>query len=254
MKRISIRKNAFNATCCVAFVLGIIFATAAFLITLFIPVFDPAPVETVEAPIEDEFEEITPYFDNVGMLTMFGSDDEGLVFYRNDNSRKAVERFYKNVAGNNEIAMAILAEADNNDIALSLAFALAYVESRFNVKASNVNKNRTIDRGLFQLNSGSFPNLTEPDFYNPAVSAKHGMAHLRFCLDTAGNEISALAMYNAGANKVRANNTPQLTLNYIGQIMTCRDTIDRLFDEKVKAYYDYGNQYLSDAVQVALAK
>lgn len=64
------------------------------------------------------------------------------------------------------------------------------------------------------------------------------MAHLRFCLNIAGNEVAALCMYNAGTAKVRANNTPQSTLKYAGKIMAHREKIDALFSEEVVAYYE----------------
>lgn len=104
--------------------------------------------------------------------------------------------------------------------------------------AVNKNKNASIDRGLFQLNNRSFPQLAEEEFFDPAVSAKYGMAHLRFCLNVAGNEVSALAMYNAGTTKVRSNNTPQSTLNYVGKIMAYQEKLDRLFADEVLAYYE----------------
>lgn len=253
MKTKIFQKNEFSVTCLFAFFAGLLFITASLCVAFFIPAYEPAP-EIVELPEPEEQEEIIiPFFEDVGTLSVFPAEDEALVLYRDAASRKAVEWFYASVVGSKEIAIAVLSEADKNDISPSLAFSLAYVESRYDIHAKNVNKNKTIDRGLFQLNSASFPKLNEEDFFDPAVSAKHGMAHLRFCLDTAGNEISALAMYNAGANKVRSNSTPQLTLNYIGQIMTCRDNIDRLFADKVLSYYDtipFGGQ----AVQVAMAK
>lgn len=246
-------KSEFSANCIGALVAAIFFGVAAICISICIP--KEEPIEEIAMPVVEEPEpelELTPFFEDVGMLSMFADEDEALVLYRDAASRKAVEWFYMNVVGNKEISDAILAEADKNDIAPSLAFALAYVESRYKVDAKNVNKNKTIDRGLFQLNSASFPNLTETEFFDPSVSAKHGMAHLRFCMDIAGNEISALAMYNAGTSKVRANNTPQLTLNYIGQIMTCRETIDRLFADKVLSFYD--TEPFVSGVQVAMAK
>ena len=134
--------------------------------------------------------------------------------------------------------MAILEEAEKNDIPLSLAFALAYTESRYNVNAVNKNRNASIDRGLFQLNNRSFPQLKEEDFFDPAISAKYGMSHLRFCLNIAGNEVSALAMYNAGTSKVRADNTPQSTLNYVGKIMAYQDKLEKLFADEVLSYYE----------------
>ena len=145
----------------------------------------------------------------------------------------------------------LLAEADNNDIPLSLAFALAYAESGYNVKAVNKNSNTTTDRGLFQLNSNTFPNLTEADFFDPYVSAKYGMSHLRFCINTAGNEVSALAMYNAGTGRVRSNKTPQVTLNYIGKIMSYQKMLEELFNEQVADFYD---TQLHPAIAVAYTK
>ncbi len=164
--------------------------------------------------------------------------DAGLALYRQPTSRTAVEWFYLHVTGNRETAMAILEEAEKNDIPLSLAFALAYTESRYDVNAVNRNRNASIDRGLFQLNNKSFPQLKEEDFFNPVVSAKYGMSHLRFCMNVAGNEVAALAMYNAGTNKVRADNTPQSTLNYVGKIKAYQEKLEKLFAEEVLSYYD----------------
>ena len=165
--------------------------------------------------------------------------DPGLEFYRALPTRTAVEWFYTNVTGDMDVTLAILQEADKNNIPLSLAFSLAYTESRYKPRAINKNTNASIDRGVFQLNNKSFPALVEADFYDPYISAKYGLAHLRFCLDTAGNEVSALAMYNAGTNRVRNNGTPQLTLNYISKIQTYRQGLDELFESEVMAVYDH---------------
>ncbi|MBO7174793.1 MAG: transglycosylase SLT domain-containing protein [Spirochaetaceae bacterium] len=165
--------------------------------------------------------------------------DPGLEFYRALPTRTAVEWFYTNVTGDMDVTLAILQEADKNNIPLSLAFSLAYTESRYKPRAINKNTNASIDRGVFQLNNKSFPALVEADFYDPYISAKYGLAHLRFCLDTAGNEVSALAMYNAGTNRVRNNGTPQMTLNYISKIQTYRQGLDELFELEVMAVYDH---------------
>ena len=163
--------------------------------------------------------------------------DIGLDLYRASYSRPAVEWFFTNLTESRDVALAILQEADKNDIPLSLAFALAYTESRYKVRAYNKNTNSSIDRGLFQLNSSSFPFLTEEEFFDPQISAKYGLSHLRDCLDTAGNEVSALAMYNAGTNRVRNNGTPKMTLDYISSIVTYQQGLERLFNSEVAQYY-----------------
>ncbi|MGN0729759.1 transglycosylase SLT domain-containing protein [Treponema sp.] len=164
-------------------------------------------------------------------------NDAGLVLYKQPQSRAAVEWYYSRVANSREVAQAVLQSAEEFDIPLSLAFALAHTESNFKVTAMHKNTNGSIDRGLFQLNSTSFPKLEESDFYDPKISAHYGLAHLRFCLNTAGNEIAALAMYNAGANKVRKNNTPQITLDYISKIQNYKHDLEDNFATEVLALY-----------------
>ena len=202
-----------------------------------LPVLEVSFVE--EAPKKE-----VPFFvedvkDSFGIEVVdFGKQlDVGLELYRALPTRTAVEWFYTNVTGDMDVALAILREADKNNIPLSLAFSLAYTESRYKPRALNKNTNASIYRGVFQLNNKSFPALVEADFYDPYVSAKYGLSHLRFCLDTAGNEVSALAMYNAGTNRVRNNGTPQTTLNYISKIQTYRQGLDNLFESEVVAVY-----------------
>jgi len=166
------------------------------------------------------------------------AEDSCLTLYRQPQSRPAVEWFFTHITNNREIARAILENADKNDIAPSLAFALAYVESRYKITAINKNANQSTDRGLFQLNDKTFPKLTENDFFNPKVSAKYGISHLRYCMDIAGNEITALAMYNAGTTRVKNNNTPQQTLNYVAKITKYRKSLDNQFTNEVLAFYD----------------
>jgi soluble lytic murein transglycosylase-like protein len=86
-----------------------------------------------------------------------------------------------------------------------------------------------VDRGLFQLNSDSFPNLAEPDFFDPLVNAHYGLAHLRWCIDAGGSEIAGLAMYNAGTGRVRSGATPKVTLDYVSRILENRWKIEELF-------------------------
>ncbi len=189
--------------------------------------FDVADDATEEAGLKND------YIDDFS-----SKDDRGLALYRQPKTRPAVEWFYTHVTSSREVALAILENADKNDIPLSLAFALAYVESRFKPDAVNKNGNYTVDRGLFQLNSATFPRLSEEDFFNPEISAKYGMMHLRFCIDLAGNDVTALAMYNAGTTRVKNNNTPRSTLNYVGKIERYRANLENMFQADILAFYD----------------
>ena len=236
-------ENVFRASCRNS----LVFCALILVVTLIVGKTLPAKEEVSTVPVvkattETENEVIADFnilIEEAGFSsTKAANGDSGLALYRQPTSRTAVEWFYLHVTGNRETAMAILEEAEKNDIPLSLAFALAYTESRYNTNAVNRNRNASIDRGLFQLNNRSFPQLKEADFFDPAVSAKYGMSHLRFCMNIAGNEVAALAMYNAGTNKVRADNTPQSTLNYVGKIKAYQEKLDRLFSEEVLSYYE----------------
>lgn len=240
----------FVISCFLCATCGIFFAAAAFLINFFLPAVktEPTAQDDVLAVIndytvieEDDLEiseNFQSYLAEASFERLNNSTDNGLLLYRQSMSRAAVEWFYTHITGDRDIALAILAEADNNDIPLSLAFSLAYTESRYNIKAVNSNANESTDRGLFQLNSNSFPTLTEADFFDPYTSSKYGMQHLKFCLTSAGNEVSALAMYNAGTNRVRSNKTPQSTLNYVGKICSYQKMLESLFYQEVVSYYE----------------
>ncbi|GHV42004.1 hypothetical protein AGMMS49546_19270 [Spirochaetia bacterium] len=150
--------------------------------------------------------------------------------YREPATRDWVISFFARICGSRDIAEAVLTNAENYNISPSLAFALCWEESRYHVSAINRhNRDGSIDRGLFQLNNRSFPSLTDADFFNPRVNAWYGMGHLRFCLDSGGSEIAALAMYNAGAGRVRSTGTPKNTLDYVSRILASRRKIDALF-------------------------
>jgi soluble lytic murein transglycosylase-like protein len=164
--------------------------------------------------------------------------DDALSLYRATLSRAAVEWFYAHITENTEISSAILEYADANDIPPSLAFALAYTESRYKPSAVNRNVNGTIDRGLFQLNSASFPRLTEAEFFDPKTSARYGLAHFKYCLTVAENEVAALAMYNAGITRIKNDSTPRKTLNYISHILRYRQTLDDLFKEEIALFFN----------------
>ena len=240
--------------------LCMVLATAAFLVYFLLPnaaepvqpvVSEPLTIIDLSEETEEELSAaFQDYFSEVSLTRLTDDYDNGLALYRQPLSRTAVEWFYFQITGDREVTQAILTEAEKNDIPLSLAFSLAHTESNYNANATNRNANTSIDRGLFQLNSNSFPGLSESDFFDPFVSSKYGMSHLKFCLNTAGNDVSALAMYNAGTSRVRSNKTPQSTLNYVGKIMAYQKMLDQLFDEQVASYFETS---MSPGIAVAYA-
>jgi soluble lytic murein transglycosylase-like protein len=167
------------------------------------------------------------------ILESLEKPDTILAYYRNETNRPDVLAFFSALVQSKEVAGAILTNADAFEIPPSLAFALCWGESRFNPQAINrKNLNKSIDRGLFQLNSKSFPKLKETEFFNPGINAYYGMSHLRWCLDSGGSEVAGLAMYNAGTGRVNAGTTPRHTLAHVSRILEFRKGIEALFQDE----------------------
>lgn len=163
--------------------------------------------------------------------------ESGLALYRSELSKADVLWFYSHITGNETISRIILDNASKNNISPPLAFALAWEESRYQPKAVNRNSAST-DRGLFQLNNKAFPKLKEKDFFNPETNAEYGLTHLSYCIDLSGNEVAALAMYNAGTTKVRNDKTPKRTLDYVSRILNYKEGLEKLFSQQISSRYN----------------
>jgi hypothetical protein len=167
--------------------------------------------------------------------------------YQDSESQPRVIEFFAELCNSKQIATIILANAEEFDIPPALAFSLCWEESRFNPRAfNNANRDNSVDRGLFQLNSRTFPALAVQDFYNPEINAHNGMKYLRTCLDSGETEIIALAMYNAGSGRVRGTGTPLRTLVYISRILENSDKIENHFQSWEARY----QQMLLEGVEI----
>ncbi len=155
-------------------------------------------------------------------------------YYQDPDTKALTRAFFESLTGDLQIAEAILEQSIKRDISPALAFALAYEESGFNPRAFNRNAS-SVDRGVFQLNSSSFPSLAVEEFYDIETNIRLGLAHLEFCLDSGGNDVAALAVYNAGLGRVSKGGTPKRTLDYIYKITGSRDRLEALFEAQVVA-------------------
>jgi hypothetical protein len=163
--------------------------------------------------------------------------------YRDPQAHDQVIDFFADICASPEIAMVILANANEFEISPALAVALAWEESRFNPYAINTrNRDGSVDRGLFQLNSHSFPRLELQAFFNPQVNARYAMSHLRHCLDIGGSVVAALAMYNAGTSRVNSAGTPKTTLDYASRILYNHWEIENLFREQESWFVDQSDE------------
>jgi soluble lytic murein transglycosylase-like protein len=172
--------------------------------------------------------------DIAGYLHDLGAKDAVSPYLQDAGARREVEKFFASLTRSEKVADAILESSGKNGVRPSLAFALALEESRFETRAVHDNGD-SVDRGLFQLNSKSFPALSAGEVFDPEVNARYGMAHLRFCLDEGGNEVAALAMYNAGNGRVGRGATPRRTLDYVYRVLAYEGKIVDLFEARVAA-------------------
>ncbi len=79
-----------------------------------------------------------------------------------------------------------------------LSCALAFKESSFNRFAYHNNYNGSIDRGIFQLNNYSYPNLTKNQFYDPEINIKLGIKHIKNTILKGKSTYAGLSIYNCG--------------------------------------------------------
>lgn len=169
-------------------------------------------------------------YDNI--LNLMEGDKPMLALYREDVTHQAVVDFFVNLTGDPATALPMMYYAEQAEISFSLVFALAWVESRFSPDA--VNRNATsIDRGLFQLNSLTFRQLSDEDFFHVDVNTYHGIDYLAWCLEQTDSEYQAVAVYNAGLSRVRAGRTPRSTLIYVERIREYRADLERRFRDYI---------------------
>lgn len=194
-----------------------------------------APSPEVNLELDSEILSLAVHSKNLPASIEDKNDNDTIAaYYMNIGTKNSVVDFFSSLTNSKTIAVAILDNAVKHEVPASLAFAIAYEESRFNPKA--LHKNATsVDRGLFQLNSSTFPDLTETEIYDPSHNAKEGIKYFRHVLDLSGNEVSALAMYNAGRTRVSNSGAPVRTLDYISRILNYEKNINSLFTAKVVA-------------------
>jgi len=156
------------------------------------------------------------------------SENPILALYREDLTHDAVVNFFVELTGDPATAMPILYHADRANLPLSLVFSLSFVESRFSPYAVNANPT-SLDRGLFQLNSLTFRDLSEEDFFDPDTNAFHGTSYLSWCFEQSHEPQVAVAIYNAGRYRVINGMTPASTKIYVERIFNYREQLLRRF-------------------------
>jgi len=154
------------------------------------------------------------------------AEDALLTLYRDDRLRPLVVEYYSQLTGDRSVAVAILETCDNLGVDPSLGFAIAWNESKFDPRAVSYNVT-TIDRGLFQLNSKTFPRLDRRTVFDPKSNAQHGLTFYKAAFDRLGTVEKALGYYNSGIGFLSDRALPRSTLNYVKKILADRERMDR---------------------------
>lgn len=138
----------------------------------------------------------------------------------NTKTQKALEDYYTDVIGKRYFSQLAVFYTNKYEIPTSLLVSLMETESNYNQYAINHNVNGSTDRGLCQLNSSTFRDLTVEDFFNPEINISKASELLRWCIDQSDNNlVIALAYYNAGYGNVNNQRVGEITLNYIDKIL-----------------------------------
>ena len=124
--------NRFHNSCIATLFLCVMFTGIALSVYFCLPaaIVQPVPEVLVADVISDESDDdfSEDFYDHITEASfekINSNEDPGLTLYRQAYARGAVEKFYSCIVRNKDVALAILSEADKNDIPLALAFALA---------------------------------------------------------------------------------------------------------------------------------
>ncbi len=76
---------------------------------------------------------------------------------------------------------------------LTIGLAVAWAESRFNATATHTNADGSVDRGLWQINSVAYPNVTNAQAFDPLQSSK-----LAWTISKSGTDFTPWSAYGDG--------------------------------------------------------
>ncbi len=137
-------------------------------------------------------------------------------------------------------------QAAEKDVDASLIAAVIYAESRFRDQTSSAGA-----RGLMQITPATAKDIerrsggttfTVKDLSDPQINISYGTYHLRSLLDRySGNEIAALAAYNAGPEEADAWGGSEMTLDDIGYPET-RAYVEDVLDKRDAYRHKYAKE------------
>ena len=128
----------------------------------------------------------------------------------------------------------IVSEARKNDIPITLAFALADWESRFNLLAVNEN-GKSKDVGYYQLNTNTFIRglkmvKTEKELFDIETNIALGLWYLADKHKFYNNWVKAIMVYNDGNLR---NGINSITINHLVNVLMIEEELRKEFCETI---------------------
>lgn len=130
--------------------------------------------------------------------------------------------FYNEETKNPEVTKKIIDNAIEFEIPINIAFALAFVESTYNINAINDN-GTSIDFGLLQLNNKTFPNAIN---YTIEQNIEEGFNYLKNIKEEFNSWEISFILYNAGLIKNVGNHS----LQHMKKIIEKEKELDEKFN------------------------
>jgi len=201
---------------------------ASFCISLFFLISSAATLLDTNRSINSHNSSSSILFSvNIGKIYTYSDPISKL--YSDSKTKDQVLKFFSSITNSEKVAKAILENSIANKVRPSLAFAVAYVESRYDPKARSTNTVGSLNRGLFQLNSSVFGRISDRVVLDPYHNARLGLGHLQEYLSKSNDEFTALAAYNAGITRITEKGVPGMTFKYISEVSIMERKIMNLF-------------------------
>jgi len=166
-------------------------------------------------------------------IKFFNRDQINLYISLNENRHDEIVGFYSRFTKSRAIAESIIKNAIHYKMPVNLAFALSYVESRFNPRAVNINTDGSVDRGLFQLNNSYRQNWKTKDFFNVELNVREGIRYwITECNIKERTIPITFIAYNMGPYSESAitSTIPRRRAEYIGDILSYEDMLNVEFN------------------------
>ena len=147
---------------------------------------------------------------------------------KNMNYIDSIYDLYNNVTKNKEITIKLLHTCLMKQLPVNFIFALVKQESMFNPNARNVNNNKSVDCGLFQLNSLVYKKYIDAGgiqyLFDIENNITFGTEHILEAYKDTKDWYAALGVYNRGSVYSNVNNY------YLSNIVKYEQTLDDLFN------------------------